>query len=266
MLTNAHNLKGLKIQALDGELGSVEQFYFDDESWGIRYLVVDTGGWLSGREVLISPISITHTDWPAKRVHVALTKRQVEESPGIETHRPISRRHEAEYMGYYGYPYYWGGPSLWGPAFYPSGMALQPCLSAEAIAQRSLTESSDSHLRDSAAVTGYDIEAHDGEIGHLQGFLVDTDAWAIRYLEVATRNWWPGKRVLLAPGWIEQMSWLESKVFVGLDRAAIQSCPEYLESMPVDRAYENQIYVHYGQPPYWIHQTDRKSALDLIGV
>ena len=105
MLTNASNLKGLTIQALDGELGSVEQFYFDDESWGVRYLVVDTGGWLSGREVLISPISITHTDWPAKRLHVALTKKQVEESPGIDVHMPISRRHEALYMGYYGYPY-----------------------------------------------------------------------------------------------------------------------------------------------------------------
>jgi len=266
MLTHANNLKGLTIQALDGELGSVEEFYFDDETWGVRYLVVNTGGWLGGREVLISPMSITYTDWPAKRVQVSLTKKQVEQSPGIDTHMPISRRHEAQYMGYYGYPWYWGGPEMWGPAFYPSGMALQPSPSAEVTAQRIQGESPDSHLRSSMAVTGYDLEAHDGEIGHLDGFLVDTDAWAIRYLEVATRNWWPGKKVLLDPGWIEKMSWQESKVFVGLNRAAIKTCPEYQESIPIDRDYENQIYLHYGKPPYWIHEGSPKSALDLIAV
>ena len=100
MLTNAKSLKGLTIQATDGELGTVEQFFFDDETWAVRYLVVYTGGCLSGREVLISPISIVHTDWPARRIHVALTKRQVEESPAIDTQLAISRRHEAEDMGY----------------------------------------------------------------------------------------------------------------------------------------------------------------------
>lgn len=266
MLTNAANLKGLTIQAQDGELGTVEQFYFDDETWAVRYLVVDTGGWLGGREVLISPISIVHTDWRGKRAHVALTQKQVRESPGIDTHMPISRRHEAEYMGYYGYPLYWGGPALWGPAFYPAGMAVQPSLSAEAILARTRSESHESHLRSSAAVAGYRLETHDGEIGHVEGFLVDDVSWAIRYLEVATRNWWPGKRVLVAPGWIERMSWLDSKVFVGLTREAIRSCPEYLESMHIDRDYENRIYTHYGRPPYWMNEAVEKSALDLIGV
>jgi len=266
MLTNATNLKGLTIQATDGELGTVEQFYFDDETWAVRYLVVDTGGWLSGREVLISPISIVHNDWPAKRVHVALTRRQVQKSPGIDTHVPISRRYEAEYMGYYGYPYYWGGPALWGPAFYPAGMAVQPTLSAGKITAPSKGESSESHLRSSEEVMGYHLETHDGEIGHLDGFLVDDESWAIRYLEVATRNWWPGKKVLVAPGWIERISWPDSKVFVGLSREAIRSCPEYLESMPINRDYENRIYTHYGCPPYWINEVAGKSALDLIGV
>jgi hypothetical protein len=266
MLTNATHLTGLSLQALDGELGAVEQFYFDDETWGVRYLVVDTGGWLSGREVLISPISITHTDWPARRVHVALTKRQVEESPGIDTHLPISRRHEARFMGYYGYPHYWGGTSLWGPAFFPAGMALEPSLSAEAMDRRIQTESPDSHLRSSQAVNGYNLETHEGEIGHLKGFLVDNETWAIRYLEVATRNWWPGKRVLVAPEWIEKISWQDSKVFVGLTREAIRGCPEYLESMHIDRDYENRIYLHYGKPPYWMNEAGRKPVPDLIGV
>ena len=123
MLTNATHLKGLVIRATDGELGTVDQFYFDDETWAIRYLTVETGGWLGGRRVLISPISVVHTDWQAKRLDVALTKKQVENSPDIDTHQPVSRQHEAAYLGYYGYPYYWGGPYLWGPAFYPAGLA-----------------------------------------------------------------------------------------------------------------------------------------------
>jgi hypothetical protein len=266
MLTNASNLKGLVIQAKDDELGTVKQFYFDDETWAVRYLVVDTGGWLSGREVLISPISIVHIDWPGKRVHVSLTKKQVQESPGIDTHMPISRRHEAEYMGYYGYPYYWGGPFLWGTAFYPAPMPVQPPLSAEALLARTQGQSQDSHLRSSQAVPGYRVEAHDGEIGHLEGFLVEDSSWAIRYLEIATRNWWPGKKVLLSPAWIERFSWAESKIFVGLNREAIQTCPEYLESMHIDRDYENRVYLHYGRPPYWMKETAAKSASDLIAV
>ena len=124
MLRNSAHLKGFTIRATDGELGTVDQFYFDDETWAIRYLVVETGGWLGGRQVLISPISVVHADWEAERLDVALTKKQVENSPNIDTHQPVSRQHEAEYYGYYGYPYYWGGPYLWGPAFYPAGLAI----------------------------------------------------------------------------------------------------------------------------------------------
>ncbi len=115
MLTNASHLKGLVIQATDGTIGTVDQFYFDDETWAIRYLTVETDGWLGDRQVLISPISVVHTDWQGKRLDVALTKKQVENSPNIDTHKPVSRQHETTYMGYYGYPFYWGGPNLWGP-------------------------------------------------------------------------------------------------------------------------------------------------------
>jgi hypothetical protein len=109
MLKNANHLKGLVIRATDGEIGTVDQLYFDDETWAIRYLMIETGGWLGGRRVLISPISVVHTDWQAKRLDVALTKKRVENSPDIDTHKPVSRQHEAAYLGYYGYPNYWGG-------------------------------------------------------------------------------------------------------------------------------------------------------------
>jgi hypothetical protein len=266
MLTNASFLKGLTVHATDGELGTVDQFYFDDESWAIRYLTVETGGWLGGRSVLISPISVLHTDWPAKQLDVALTKKQVENSPGIDTHLPVSRQHEAEYNLYYGYPYYWGGAYLWGPARHPAGLTIPLTPSTKTKAGRIERESTDSHLRSAEGVTGYYVEATDGEIGHVDGFVVDNEAWAIRYVEVATRNWLPGKKVLISPAWIGRVSWPESKVCVGLSREAIKSCPEYLLSRPLTREYENRLYAHYGRPPYWVHEVEQQTSFSLSSV
>jgi len=265
MLTKTTQLKGFQIRAEDGAIGTVDRFFFDDETWAIRYITVETGGWLGGRPVLISPISIVHVDWKAKRLDAALTKKQVENSPDIDTHQPVSRQHEAEYMGYYGYPFYWAGPYLWGPAFYPAGLAVPSIPSVKAIADRTECESADSHLRSSEAVAGYSIAAVDGEIGHVDGFLVDDTAWAIRYIEVATRNWWPGKKVLVSPAWIERVSWRDAAVYAGLSREAIRSAPEYIESTPVTREYEERLYLHYGRPPYWLHEVEETSLLVSSG-
>ena len=262
MLRNANQLKGLSIHATDGELGTASEFYFDDESWTIRYLRVNTGGWLGGKEVLVSPYSVLRTNFDARRVDVALTKKQVENSPNIDTRQPVSRQHEASYLNYYNYPYYWGGSSLWGEGYYPSGLAVQALSSQNA----RLEESADSHLRSTDAVAGYHIEAIDGEIGAVNGFIFDDEAWSIRYIEAVTRNWWPGKDVLFSPAWIKQVSWAESKVYVGLTREAIKSCPEYLESRAITRDYENAVYLHYGRPPYWLGQEDRKSSFALTAV
>jgi hypothetical protein len=265
MLRNAKDLHGLSIRATDGELGTVDHFYFDDESWAIRYLVVQTGGWLGGRQVLISPFSVVQTDWQARLLDVALTKKQVEDSPDINTHQPVCRQHEAEYNRYYGYPYYWGGPFLWGPALFPAGLTIPADTDPEAAAGRIERESPDSHLRSAEAVTGYNVEATDGEIGHLDSFVIDDKAWTIRYIEVATRNWWPGKQVLVSPAWIEGVSWEDSKISVGLTRETIQNAPEYLESGPMKREYEMSLHVHYGWPPYWLHDAQHESSLSLSG-
>jgi hypothetical protein len=145
MLANAKLLKGFVIRTTDGEIGAVDQLYFDDETWAIRYFTIETGSWLAGRQVLISPISIVHTDWQAKRLDVALTKKQVENSPNIDTHRPVSRQDEATYSGYYGYPYYWG--------FYPAGLADPTAnFDNEVLADKIRRESTDSHLRSTEAV------------------------------------------------------------------------------------------------------------------
>jgi hypothetical protein len=266
MLRNAKDLHGFTIRATDGELGTVDQLYFDDETWAIRYLTVETGGWLAGRQVLISPISVTHADWQARRLDVTLTKRQVQNSPEIDTHQPVSRQHEAAFNQYYGYPYYWGGPYMWGSGPFPTDVAMSPIAPPEPAADSLWSEPADSHLRSTQAVTGYSIDAADGEIGHLDGFVVDDEAWAIRYLEVATRNWWPGKKVLVSPAWIERVSWEDSKVYTGLTREAIQNAPEYVESAPVTREYENRLYFHYGRPPYWVHEAEHRAQVSLSGV
>ncbi len=169
MLTNNKNLKGLVLRATDGEIGTLDQLYFDDQIWAIRYLTVDTGSWLNGRHVLISPHSILQTDWKAGRIDVSLTRKQVENAPDIDTHRPVSRQHEAQYYGYYGYPYYWEGPYMWGPSYSPIGM-LPMTASESTIAERIRKESSDSHLRTTQAVAGYYIDAKDGEIGHVERY------------------------------------------------------------------------------------------------
>ena len=267
MFTNTKDLKGLVVRATDGELGTVEQLYFDDETWAIRYIAVDTGGWLGGRKVLISPYSVIYADWPEKRLDVALTKRQVQNSPDIDTHKPVSRQHEAACLGYYGYPDYWDGPYMWGPALYPSGLGGGGMTySTEALPERVQRQPADSHLRSTEVVTGYHIDAKDGEIGHVDGFMVDDEAWAIRYIEVATNNFWPGKKVLLSPAWVERVSWDRSKVYVSLTRDVIKNCPEYQESNSITRDYENRLFLHYGRPPYWMDEAKYKPAYSLSGA
>jgi hypothetical protein len=266
MLRDASELKGLVIRATDGELGTAKQFYFDDDSWAIRYLVLDTGGWLTGKQVLISPYSIVKTDWNARHINVALTKKQVENSPGSDTHLPVSRQHEVAYLGYYGYPYYWSGPYLWGPEYYPSGIAVPIAAPHESTTDKSKSNPNDTHLRSTEEVTGYHIEAVDGDIGHVHGFILEEDVWAIRYIVVSTTNWWPGKKVLVSPAWIKKVSWGESKFYTALTREAIKDAPEYIESRKISRDYEDDLHVHYGHPPYWLHEAEHRSLFSLSSV
>ena len=195
---------------------------------------------------------------------MALTKKQVENSPNIDTHKPVSRQHEAAYLRYYGYSYYWVGPNMWGPVLYPSGLPIPSTEFEEAIADGLRRGSQDSHLRSSEAVTGYHIEASDGEIGHVEGFVMDDETWAVRHLEIATKNWWPGKKVLVSPSWIQRVSWTDSKVYVGLSREAIKKAPEFVESAPITREYEDRLHRHYGRPPYWLHEAKHESAFSLL--
>ncbi len=251
MLITAAHLKDFAIRAEDGELGTITGCYFDDQTWALRYLLIDTGHWLSGRTVLISPYSVVNVDCDTKRVDLSLTKEQVEKSPDIDTRKPVSRQHEADFLGYYGYPYYWNGPYLWGSGYFPGSFATPANYIAKVATTNSDGQPYDSHLRSTGDVTGYNVMSVDGEIGHVDGFVIDDRTWAIRYLAIATRNWWPGKKVLISPAWIERVSWLDNQVHIEVAREAIKSAPEYIESQGITREYEEQLHSHYGQPPYW---------------
>ncbi len=115
MLRSIKQLYGEKLGALDGEIGQVKDFYFDDDKWGVRYVVADTGSWLTGRQVLLSPpICSAALLRPEKCCAVHLTRQQIQDSPSISLHLPVSRQYEEEYHEYYGWPYYWQGDALWG--------------------------------------------------------------------------------------------------------------------------------------------------------
>jgi uncharacterized protein YrrD len=235
MLLNAKNLKGAAIIARDGAIGEIDDIYFDDEKWTVRYLVVDTGSWLFSRKVLISPISIEKADEGANQVLVNLTRDQVRDSPDIDTQKPVSRQHETAFMDYYGYPYYWGGPYLWGDAAFPATLSMPPAVKSQMAAaatarRREAEESYDTRLRSVNEVNGYNIVAADGEIGHVDDFIIDDEDWAIRFIVIKTGGWLSGRKTLVAPRWIRGISWDESKMFVSLTRDQIASGPEFNEN------------------------------------
>lgn len=254
MLRSVSELKGCTIGALDGEVGKVEELFFDDEAWGVRYLVVKAGTWLTGREVLISPFSVKRADLGTRVIEVSLTREQVKNSPPVDTHKPVSRQHERDYLGYYGYPPYWGGSYLWGVTAFPLVEPVSPVspVERELTARMEAEQAEDSRLRSTDDVKGYHIQAIDDSIGHVEDFLFDDEAWAIRYLVVDTTNWWPGgKKVLVATQWISSIAWPDRKVYTKLTRDDVKRSPEYDDTAVVSREYEARLHDFYGRPGYW---------------
>jgi sporulation protein YlmC with PRC-barrel domain len=219
MTQTIRELRGDQVLARDGSIGSVDDVYFDDERWAVRYLVVDTGGWLAGNRVLISPASVETSLSSAKKLRVALTREQIESAPPAESDRPVSRRYEIAHARHYGYPHYWAGPMLWGAGAYPIPSAADATLPGEAEAK---PEEGDPHLRSGAEVIGYGIEARDGAIGDVEDFIVDDRSWAIRDIVVDTLKWWPGGHVHVHPEYVELIDWSERKMHLRLTREQVK--------------------------------------------
>jgi len=252
MLSKVGTLKSYKLDGRDGEIGKIRELFFDDRHWTIRYLVADTGNWLTGRQVLISPYALVALHKDKQNIEIDLTKKQIEDSPSLSTDEPVSRQFESAYYGYYGWPEYWSGAYMWGP---------YPYLTRDREQWKEGNQGEkpwDPNLRSTDDVSGHHIQASDGEIGHVEDFILDDESWAIRYLVIDTRNWWPGRRVLVSPQWIERVSWDESKVFINLSRDAIKKSPEYTEASLPTRDYENKLHRHYDRRGYWVGDQSAK--------
>jgi uncharacterized protein YrrD len=223
-------LLDLNVAAVDGDIGRVHDVLFEDASWTIRYLVVDTGKWLTGRKVLLSPVAVLDAAWGQRQLKVRLTREQVKNSPDVDTDKPVSRQHERAYFDYYGYPYYWAGPLRWGAAPFPPAQETQ---SADVRAAEPNLPNAEGerlpanpHLRSARTVTGYGIEAIDGAIGHVEDFVYDEQDWSIQALAVDTRNWLPGRHVAVPIDRVESVRWEDRTVKVGLTQDAVrQSAP-----------------------------------------
>ena len=254
MLGTASDLYGVKIRAQDGDAGQVRDIYFDGEDWVVRYLVVDTGGWLAGREVLISPVSVVETHWEEGALEVSLTKSQVENSPDIDLDKPVSRQQVVELHEYYGWPAYWSGSTMMGtttPGVYPMMMAGIRQL------ERELEENGprekyrgDPRLRSARFVSRYRIRARDGEIGTVDDYLISED-WVIRYLSVDTGGWLGGRKVLVMPSCVERIDSAARAVDVTLGREQVETSPEFDANELPSREYEVSLHEHYDKHGYW---------------
>jgi uncharacterized protein YrrD len=234
MLRSTKELMGYKILATNEDIGKINDFLFDDEHWVLRYLVVDTGTLLSGRKVLISPVGLGDADWKSRCLSVKLTKEQVEKSPPIDTDKPVSRQKEAELRSYYGWAAYGGGGTL--PPVITTEAAEEDC------------EEGDTHLRSTREVCGYRIQAIDGKIGHAEDFIMDDESWTLSCMVVDTRNWLPGKKVMVPLQSIKKVSWDEKSVHIDLPRKKIKKGPAYNPSAPVNREYALHVYDYHGRP------------------
>jgi uncharacterized protein YrrD len=211
MLRSLRQLYGKKLGASDGDIGHVKDFYFNDQQWTIRYVVADTGSWLSGRLVLISPHAFENLHQDGDCLLVNLTRQQIENSPAIESHKPVSRQYDEEY---------YRAVDTWGVDGFPEAPPPPHLTPSE-------QASDDLHLQSTQALSGYLIQTSEGAIGHVIDFIIDDKSWAICHLVVETGHWYSRKEIVISPKNIDRISYKESKVFVNVTKEAILEAPQY---------------------------------------
>ena len=266
MLQMSSAMKGFAIGANDGTIGTIADFLFDQTTWTVRWLVIDTGGWLSGRKVLLQPSAVDHIDLDRREIVVGLTRKQVEDSPDSSQHRPVSQQMQNDLYSYYGWNPMWGGglfgAGMYGGALYGDGL-LSGGLGAVGLPSHALShadphgdagdlavEHGDPKLRSIAEVTNYHVHASDGSIGHVEHALLDLPSWSIRYFVVDTSNWWLGKHVLISPFAIREIDWSDRSIRLDVSRAAVKASPPWNPEDVIDTAFERQLHDYYGWPGY----------------
>jgi len=240
MLQSTKELTNYVLSAEDGEIGRCKDFLIDDRPWVVRYMVADTGKWLPGRKVLLAPSSLGTPDWLSKYLPVQLSKAQIEQAPGLETDAPVSRQFEVEYHTFFGLPYYWSDPLV--------SEAISPSLPAPG---RKEALPPDEHMRSTAEITGYNVQATDGDIGKVKDFILD-ESWMIRYLIIDIGNWISGREILLSPTWLGEVDWALGLIAVHMTREQMENSPAFNDSVAISREYEDMLYKYYKQPKYWV--------------
>lgn len=259
MLWHASELEGYEVAAADGTAGTVRDLLFDDERWGVRWLVVDVGGWLRRHQVLVPTAAAGPPMRDDRRLPVRLSRKEVEESPRHTAESRVSRRAEAELHRHYGRRPYWESDDLppllsrlaSGNPDIGTGMLFPPQGASGATPAAAGDKPGASHLRSIAAATRQAIHARDGDIGHVDDFLVDDQPWAIRYIVVDTGGWLPGRKVLISPQWIQHVDWSGRRIIADLTRDQIAASPPYEPARGLTRDDEARLHGHYGQPVYW---------------
>jgi sporulation protein YlmC with PRC-barrel domain len=241
MKRSVNSLIGYAIGATNGELGKVKEFFFDDKTWTIRYLVVETGNWLSGRKVLISPEAVLIPDWENKIFPVNLTEEQVKNSPEIDTEKPVSRQQELKLYGHYPWTNYWGDDA------FGLGMPVSMFQVMQNDKENADDNESDDdpHLRSTKNVTGYSVNATDGEIGNVEDFIIDDRNWKLDFVIVDTGKWFPGKKVIISPKWIKKIEWETSTLIVKVSAENVKNSPVYDPIKPISEDDESSLHSYY---------------------
>ncbi|MBU0995924.1 MAG: PRC-barrel domain-containing protein [Proteobacteria bacterium] len=254
MLRRINEIIGYTLFAKENEVGKCKDLLFDDQLWTVRHMVADTGGWLVGQKVLVSPVMVQKTDWQMQSIFLDITREQLEKCPFLLEDEPVSREHERKMFQYIDHPYYWLNDGLWDHSEYPAVRTHVPEESAQKADEEILKEieepdREENHLRSYKEVKGYKIEASDGNIGHVEDFILEDKTWALRYVVVDTRNWLPGgKKVLLSLNWVKKVNWELSTLFLDISKEQAENSPEFDPEQPVNIEYETRLYDYYGRP------------------
>jgi hypothetical protein len=247
-----NRLVGRKVHATDGDLGHVNAFFFDDATWSVRYMVVETGNWLFDRKVLIAPSAISKIGWDSDEISVTITREQVRTSPDVDTEKPVSRQQEIELSRHYVWPGYWGGGLGLG-TYGPSGLygvsAMPLPIAIDAAAANDVPDDGpeeDPHLVNSVRVSDYRIQTTDGEMGNVNDFILDDANWSLRYMVIDTGHLLPGRKVAISPEQIDRIDSFSGEVFVTVSRETLEKAPEYDPSREMSDMDVLNVGIHFG--------------------
>jgi len=236
MLRRSGELQWSQVISLDGEIGKVRDVCFDEASWMVRYLIVDTGGWLSGRKVPIDPRSVELIDRNLHTVWVSLSRAQIESSPRIDIGELGAREHEMQLNRHYGYGSCWTHSMPWGngqvsPARRSAAEALE-------------IDAPSACLRGARQMLDFTLITVDGHVGLIKDFFFDDETWALRYLIVQTGSWLLGRRVLVSADRVRRVDWSAESVEVNQTRKQIEYGWEFDADNPPPGDLETALRTH----------------------